>query len=280
MTAAATTTPATVGLDFDADALAAAGFTAVGRRFLLWRTFPPRRPGGKPVKSPCSPSGYAVTGLEERRWLDFERAAGLAKRYGRGLGVALGWGFCGLDLDNCRGEDGTLSEMARRLLRHFPTYVELSPSCTGVKAYFAAASAFRVSAKDGARGVELYGGRRFFALTGRPLGELLPIAECTAAACALLEALRPSQTSAYSGPPRPLVADGREVLARCEVVREVPSLHGGAVYTLRRCPFTGEEHDGGGPFAVAFPDGGLHVRCDRSSHGPRTALLRARRGAQ
>ena len=131
-----------------------------------------------------------------------------------------------------------------------------------------------MSAKDDARGVELYAGRRFFALTGAPLVELRPLADCTAAACALAEVLRPPRASAYTGPARPLGDGAREVLARCETIRERPSVHGGMVYALRRCPWTGEEHDGGGPYAVAYPDGGLHVRCDRSSHGPRRATLR------
>ena len=37
---------------------------------------------------------------------------------------------------------------------------------------------------------------------------------------------------------------------------------------LRRCPFTGEEHDGGGPYAIKFDDGGIYFECPRSSHGP------------
>ncbi len=62
-------------LDFNAEALAAAGFPGLGRRFMLWRTFPPRREGGKPVKSPCDATGYGIDGTDERLWLDFDRAA-------------------------------------------------------------------------------------------------------------------------------------------------------------------------------------------------------------
>lgn len=45
---------------------------------------------------------------------------------------------------------------------------------TGVKAYFLAGPAFCSTAKNDARGVELYAGRRFFAVTGASLGELAP----------------------------------------------------------------------------------------------------------
>jgi primase-polymerase (primpol)-like protein len=57
------------------------------------------------------------------------------------------------------------------LLRHFDTYVERSLSGTGCKAYFRADPAFSVGAKRDEHGVELYTGRRFFALTGEALAE-------------------------------------------------------------------------------------------------------------
>jgi len=56
-----------------------------------------------------------------------------------------------------------------------------------------------------------------------------------------------------------------------------PSLQGGAVYTLRVCPFTGEAHSGGGPYAVTFPDGGAFFVCERSVHGPRRDVVRGAR---
>jgi hypothetical protein len=264
---------------FDTAPIVRAGFPELGRRFLLWRTFPPRRVGGKPVKLPCSAAGTPIDGTDERRWLDFGSAAGLAARSGLGLGIALGWGLGGLDLDRCRVEGGTLSELARRLLRHFPTYCEVSPSRTGVKAYFLAGAAFTTTAKVDAKGIELYAGRRFFALTGRPAGAaVVRIADCTAAACTLADVLRPRRSMAYTGPAVPLPVSARDTLTTCGVVRERPSLLGGTVYTLRRCPFTGEAHPGGGPYALAFPDGGLYLRCDRSVHGQRAEMVRPPQG--
>jgi len=262
-------------LEFNAEALAAAGFSALGSRFLLWRTFPPRREGGKPVKSPCTRGGYPITAHDERGWLEFEAAATLATRRRLGLGIALGWGVGGLDIDRCRGTDGELSDMARRIVRHFPTYAEVSPSGTGIKLYFFAGPSFTTTAKVDAKGIELYAGRRFFALTGQPLGgDVVPIADCTAAARALASVLRPPRRALQAGTPAPVSGDALAKLRACGTLRERPSLHGGIVYTLRFCPFTGEAHRGGGPYAITFPDGAVHFRCDRSVHGSRAATLR------
>jgi hypothetical protein len=256
-------------LAFDTEKLAQAGFPALGRRFVLWRTFPPRRPGGKPVKLPCTPAGCPVDGTDEGRWLDFDRAAALASECRRGLGVALGWGLGGLDLDRCRAEDGTLTDRSRRLLRYFTTYVEVSPSKTGVKAYFLAGPEFRSTAKVDAKGIELYAGRRFFALTGRPLpGAAIAIADCTTAARTLAGVLRPPTPPRQPQVPGPPSADAWARLRDCEPIRERPAHLGGTIFTLRRCPFTNDEHPGGGSFAIMFTDGGIHFRCDRTVHGP------------
>jgi hypothetical protein len=255
---------------FDPDVLVAAGFPALGRRFLLWRTFPPRHEGGKPVKLPCSTMGRPVDGTDERRWLDFHVGVRLASRSGFGLGVALGWGLGGLDLDRfVEPAWGRPTDEALVILRHFPTFTEYSPSGRGLHAYFFASATFTVSAKRDDRGIELYAGRRFFALTGRvPGGAAVPVADCTGNARALAGALRPTTPQLA---PHSTASPSSDALARlrdCGVVRERPSYLRGAIYSLRRCPFTNDEHRGGGPYAIVFADGAVLFRCDRSVHGP------------
>jgi hypothetical protein len=260
---------------FDPAVLIRAGFPALGRRFVLWRVLPPRRPGGKPVKLPCSVMGRPINTTDSRRWVDFETGVRLARRHNLGLGVALGWGLAGLDLDNCIDSTGTPSTMASTILRHFPTYVERSPSRAGVKAYFHS-GAF-VSAKRDDKGIELYGGLRWFALTGEAYTAhaVVPIADCTAAAHSLVGVLRPPPTPRLPRPPARPAAGALARLQSCEPFRERPAHLGGTIYSLGRCPFTGEHHHGGGPYAIAFSDGGLLFRCDRSSHGPQRELMRS-----
>jgi hypothetical protein len=255
---------------FDPAVLVRAGFPALGRRFLLWRTFPPRRDGGKPVKSPCSTMGRKINGTDERRWLDFDAGVRLARRHQLGLGVALGWGLAGLDLDHCLDDAGALLDRPTdvgRIVKHFPTYLEVSPSGDGLHAYFF--SEPFVSAIRTDRGVELYGGVRWFAVTGRPFtGSVRPIAECTTAAHALARVLRPPSPPRPARPAAPPSGDARARLEDCEPIRTRPSHLGGTIYTLRRCPFTHDEHTGGGPWALVFDDGGVLFECNRSIHGP------------
>ena len=181
--------------------------------------------------------------------------------------MALGWGLGGLDLDHCLDQTGTLSPSASLIVKHFKTFVEVSPSGTGVKAYFTTTRGF-LSAKRDDRDVELYGGRRWFAMTGRPFGTLMPITDCTTNALLLGWTLRPPPPPRSPRPAGPPSTDALQRLRDCGTVRERPSIHGGTVVTLTRCPFTDEEHPGGGSFAILFPDGGIYFRCDRSAHGP------------
>src|SRR5262250_2246448 len=95
-----------VSLEFSPAVLRAVGFPALGRRFITWRVLPPRKPGGKPVKMPCDGRWDPIDSADERNWLSFTEAVDLATRRHLGLGLALGWGVGGLDIDDCLADDG------------------------------------------------------------------------------------------------------------------------------------------------------------------------------
>jgi hypothetical protein len=258
---------ADVHTGFDVGPLIAAGFPALGRRFLLWRLLPPRKAGKKPIKLPCSSSGRGIDSTDERLWLDFDTAVRIATRQRYGLGVAIGWGLGGLDLDECIDAEGVFTRKAATILRHFPTFTEISPSGTGCKAYFLTSPFITVTKKE-EHGVELYGGLRWFALTGRTLSGSVPtIADCTESARALARVLRPPKVARYRRTVGTVSGNALARLREAGSKRERPSHLGGVLHTLIRCPFTGEEHDGGGPWAIVFTDGGVLFRCDRSAHG-------------
>ena len=50
-----------------------------------------------------------------------------------GIGFMLGDGWVGVDVDDCIGEDGKVSEMAVAIVGRFSTYTEVSPSRRGLK---------------------------------------------------------------------------------------------------------------------------------------------------
>ena len=86
-----------------------------------------------------------------------------------GVGFMLGEGIGGVDVDDCRDPvTGMLNERGQKLSQRFAaTYAEVSPSGTGFKVLVDLtddASLYSVSiSKDG---LELYGGKRYFTITG------------------------------------------------------------------------------------------------------------------
>lgn len=125
---------------------------------------------GKPTKVPRSGrAGHVIDATQAACWVRFEQAAEYAERKGLGVGIALGDGLAGIDLDRCRDpQTGAIAAWAVSIIRTFATYSEVSPSGTGVKLFLWA------HLDQGRRRgpVELYGRKRFFTVTGQHL-------ECT-----------------------------------------------------------------------------------------------------
>ncbi|MCC6492545.1 MAG: hypothetical protein IT424_05945 [Pirellulales bacterium] len=82
-----------------------------------------------------------------------------------GVGVVLGDGLAGVDLDDCR-RDGELTPLARSIVARLATYTEVSPTGTGVKLLCFAELPGRGS-KSAAGDVEMYDHGRFFVVTGQ-----------------------------------------------------------------------------------------------------------------
>ena len=95
----------------------------------------------------------------------------------------------GLDLDTCRDKTtGEIEPWAQAAIDRFDTYTEVSPSAAGVKLFFtiAAADLLAVEALFGGKfgrlfkrnnggehppAIEIYRGRRYFAVTGKAAGD-------------------------------------------------------------------------------------------------------------
>ena len=112
------------------------------------------------------------------------------------MGVLLGQGLCGIDIDHCRDPStGSLSEMAAQIIDQMQTYTEASPSGTGVHLLFWGKKPDGPCRKSSI-GLEMYDGGRYFTVTGNALNRC-PIEERTAA-CAAIHA----QYLAKPEPPR------------------------------------------------------------------------------
>lgn len=88
------------------------------KRWTTWGT------NTKNPKAPDPPVGHPP----------LEFATALKK--GHGIGLFLGDGICGIDLDGCREpKTGEVSEWAENIVKAFNSYTEISPSATGLKIF-------------------------------------------------------------------------------------------------------------------------------------------------
>ena len=162
--------------------------------WLPWRSGPESR------KLPCRCRGEAPSRWYERECLGtFDHAAWHAKRWaiaaGGGVGVMLGplpepmqaWRLAGLDLDLAVSPDGRVTSWAQEVVTALDTYVELSPSGTGLKLFFLVPSDYPHEHWSADRAILVpapgigqanhklpemafwAGCRRWFAVTGKPL---------------------------------------------------------------------------------------------------------------
>ena len=111
-------------------------------RWVVWRN---EIRNGRATKVPYSPHSGHAKADDPRTWgvrSEAEaRARQLVNGEGGGIGIELGdlgdgTSLGGIDLDTCRGEDGTFETWAHEIIDRFASYTEISPSGTGAKIFF------------------------------------------------------------------------------------------------------------------------------------------------
>ena len=133
-------------------------------------------------KNPINPAtGQFAKSNDPATWGTLAQAKTAVSRFGlRGVGVLLGDGLCGIDIDHCRDPDtGTLSELAAQIIARMDSYTEASPSGTGVHILFTGQKPAGACRKSSI-GLEMYDSGRYFTVTGNVLNAK-PIAERTEA---------------------------------------------------------------------------------------------------
>lgn len=149
---------------------------------------------GKQNKSPIDPhNGRYASSTNPQTWASFDLAMKAQQQYRcTGIGIILGRGLGGVDLDGCRNpETGAITPWAQEIIRDFKSYTEVSPSKTGVKIWATGAprelpantiSMNTPPIQGKVAKVEVFTHSRYFAVTGEVL-ENVPdeIAECTEA---------------------------------------------------------------------------------------------------
>lgn len=116
-------------------------------------------------------------------WGTHEQAARVLSEHPEhtGLGIVLGDGLGGADLDACLRPDGTVLPAAGAILQRLDSYTEVSPSGTGLHVLFRGTlpAGRRQGPIPGGR-LELYDGGRYFTFSGEHFpGSPLAVAERT-----------------------------------------------------------------------------------------------------
>lgn len=95
-----------------------------------------------------------------------------------GVGIFLGDGLCGIDLDGCRDENGVVADWAEQIVEAFNSYTEVSPSQTGLKIFCLGSPTLERKQKmvGGEMGgkksaIEAYTDGRYFTVTGKVYGQ-------------------------------------------------------------------------------------------------------------
>jgi putative DNA primase/helicase len=153
-------------------------------RCVIWRG---EWRGGRATKVPymASRPGHRAAVDDPTTWCAFPVAWAVVQTgHGAGVGVVLGDGLVGVDLDHVRADcTGLVDDDALAIMRTLDSYAEVSPSGTGLHVLA------RGTLPPGRRRrgkVEMYDGGRFFTVTGRHVaGTPRTIEERTAALAAL-----------------------------------------------------------------------------------------------
>jgi primase-polymerase (primpol)-like protein len=81
----------------------------------------------------------AIDATDETFWTSYGNARQVADDHDLGVGFALGDGWAGVDIDDCRNPvTGQLTSEAQAIVDALNSYTEVSPSGTGVKVFMRA----------------------------------------------------------------------------------------------------------------------------------------------
>ena len=110
------------------------------KQWVNWRLVPDKD-GGRDKKMPFNPvSGKGAASNNPATWTDYATAFDAVGRYGfTGVGFMFSRDddFVGVDIDHCYDpKTKTFNDMAKAIIARQPTYMEFSPSGTGVHLFY------------------------------------------------------------------------------------------------------------------------------------------------
>jgi hypothetical protein len=141
------------------------------KQWVNWRLIPDK--DGNDKKMPFNPiTGKGATSNNPATWTDYATAADALERYGfTGLGFMFTKddNLVGVDVDHCYDPTTkTFNDTAKAIIARQPTYMEFSPSGTGIHLFFKGKMP-GTGNKNNKTGVEMYEHTRYFTMTGKKL---------------------------------------------------------------------------------------------------------------
>ena len=102
-------------------------------QWVLWKK---ELKDGKPTKVPYKNTAQRASSTNPKDWINFQDATNWIEKFPEnfsGIGYVFKEGVVGIDLDHCFQEDSfTLEQWAKDIVDLFPSYIEISPSGTGL----------------------------------------------------------------------------------------------------------------------------------------------------
>lgn len=137
--------------------------------WVCWRLEPDKKTG-RTAKVPYNPhTGYKASANNPATWGTLVQALSCAEKYqftGIGFVFTKESGIVGLDVDHCL-TDGKPNDIATDILARLPpTYIEISPSGTGLHIFLRGVLPAGGN-RNSKHGVEMYSSARYFTMTGK-----------------------------------------------------------------------------------------------------------------
>lgn len=154
--------------------------------WLLWRY--ETTANGKQTKVPYQPKRNRADTRNPQTWNTFDVVceAFLQSNFD-GIGFVIPEGYAALDLDDCIDALGSLTPAVETLISDWNSYTEITPSGRGLRVIAqgnvqpASVSRLPKNMTDfcGIAKIEIKGPGQYITFTGRPYGDLRPVADCT-----------------------------------------------------------------------------------------------------
>jgi len=141
------------------------------RQWICWRLEPDPK-SDKPRKVPYDPkTGRKASSTNPDTWATLVEAQAAREKYlftGIGFVFTEECGVVGVDIDHCRNEDGSFTDVAKAILEKAQSYTEISPSGSGLHIFLRGVMPGKGN-KNSTSGVEMYSVARYFTMTGNRL---------------------------------------------------------------------------------------------------------------